>query len=83
MNLAGNARTSPVPPSGAARRPSAPLEEVGERTRRRILFPGVPGPKSVENRLHVDIQSSGDDSNAIRDGLTRTVAHRNLRLAAA
>lgn len=46
-----------------------PPGEVGDPTRRRILFQDVPEPKSTKNRIHVDIQSGGDDIDALRDEL--------------
>jgi hypothetical protein len=47
-------------------------------TRRRILFQFVPEPKTVKNRLHLDIRTSGEDLNAVRhrlEGLGATFLH--------
>ncbi|MSR97811.1 VOC family protein [Arthrobacter sp. BL-252-APC-1A] len=56
MWSAGSAVLQPVP----AGSPVAPL---------RILFQPVPEPKTVKDRIHLDIRLSGDDINATRAAL--------------
>lgn len=46
-----------------------PVEQVGDRTRTRILFQQVPEPRTVKNRVHWDVLTGGGDIDAIRGAL--------------
>ncbi|NKX53446.1 VOC family protein [Arthrobacter mobilis] len=43
-----------------------PAEEVGDRTRRRILFQPVPEGKTVKNRVHWDVHVGDEDKDEVR-----------------
>lgn len=44
-------------------------EEQGQKNRQRILFMKVPEPKTVKDRIHLDIHLGGDDRDAVRAAL--------------
>jgi hypothetical protein len=46
-----------------------PPDEAGSPGRRRILFQHVPEPKTVKDRLHLDIRLDGEDKDAVRSRL--------------
>src|SRR5690625_2767751 len=46
-----------------------PQAELGEPTRRRIVFQEVPEAKTVKNRMHVDVVTGGDDIDRLREQL--------------
>ncbi|NLE99271.1 MAG: VOC family protein [Propionibacterium sp.] len=46
-----------------------PPDEVGELSRRRIVFQDVPEKKRVKNRMHYDVVTGGDDIDQVRDDL--------------
>jgi Glyoxalase-like domain len=46
-----------------------PADEVESKSRRRILFQPVPEPKTVKDRIHLDIRLDGDDKDAVRSAL--------------
>ncbi|HET9898037.1 MAG TPA: VOC family protein [Streptosporangiaceae bacterium] len=55
-----------------------PDELAGGGTRPRVLFQFVPEPKAVKNRLHLDLRSGSDDTEAVVAALTgrgATVLH--------
>ncbi|MFF2508886.1 VOC family protein [Streptomyces sp. NPDC058067] len=64
----------------AVRHPDDPVEErSGMGLGRRILFQRVPEPKTVKNRLHIDLHAGGDrrDAEVARlEGLGASVIHR-------
>lgn len=44
-------------------------DEVGAKGRQRLLFQPVPEPKTVKDRIHLDINLDGDDKDALRSTL--------------
>ncbi len=55
-----------------------PDELAGGGTRPRVLFQLVPEPKTVKNRVHLDLRPGGDDPAAVVEALTKrgaTVLH--------
>lgn len=44
-------------------------EETGQKGRLRLLFQPVPEPKTVKNRIHLDISLDGADKDGLRAGL--------------
>lgn len=46
-----------------------PTEQVGMKPRQRILFQPVPEPKTVKDRIHLDINLAGEDKDALRSTL--------------
>lgn len=48
-----------------------PTEQVGVKPRQRILFQPVPEPKTVKDRIHLDINLDGQDKDALRDQFER------------
>jgi hypothetical protein len=47
----------------------SPRDEAGSPGHRRILFQHVPEPKTVKDRIHLDIRLDGDEKDAIRSRL--------------
>jgi hypothetical protein len=47
----------------------SPPEEAGSLGRRRILFQDVPEPKTVKDRIHLDVRLDGEDRDAVRSRL--------------
>ena len=43
-----------------------PPDEVGHKDRQRILFQPVPEPKTVKDRIHLDINLDGEDKDEVR-----------------
>ena len=43
-----------------------PPDDVGRKGRQRILFQPVPEPKTVKDRIHLDINLDGDDKDEVR-----------------
>ena len=52
--------------TGAAISPRTEADGLG---RRRILFQQVPEPKTVKDRIHLDLRLDGDDKDAVRSRL--------------
>lgn len=48
-----------------------PPDQVGRPDRRRILFNNVPEPKTVKNRLHLDLRFPGQEPARVRAELER------------
>lgn len=48
-----------------------PPTQVGKTGRQRILFQGVPEPKTVKDRIHLDIHLEGDDKDTVRAALEK------------
>ncbi len=46
-----------------------PADQVGSKDRLRILFQVVPEPKTVKNRVHLDVRPGEDDLDALRGSL--------------
>ncbi|MCC3272545.1 VOC family protein [Arthrobacter zhangbolii] len=46
-----------------------PADEVGRKDRLRILFQPVPEPKTVKDRIHLDVRLQGQDKDAARAAL--------------
>ncbi|WP_323959264.1 VOC family protein [Arthrobacter sp. JZ12] len=46
-------------------------DEVGMKGRQRVLFQPVPEPKTVKDRIHLDINLDGDDKDALRSALEK------------
>lgn len=49
-------------------------EEVGAKGRQRLLFQPVPEPKTVKDRIHLDINLDGEDKDALRSTLEQRSA---------
>jgi len=61
----------------AIRHPEDPFDPVSGIGRgRRILFQDVPEPKSVKNRLHIDVHADADGLDALVERLVRSGATR-------
>lgn len=46
-------------------------DEMGQKDRQRLLFQSVPEPKTVKNRVHLDIRLDTDDKDAVRAELEK------------